>query len=108
MIGTVYLLLSISPDNIESHKIGITTKSVEERIKSLQTGNPNKISVLKQYKTPNYRKLESALHRKFRTRTEAKNEWRTLTDEEVNSFLEECKKIDHIQTWLKNKNPFYK
>lgn len=33
MIGTVYLLLSISPDNVELYKIGITTKPIEKRIK---------------------------------------------------------------------------
>lgn len=108
MIGTVHLLLSISPDNIESYKIGITTKPIEKRIKGLQTGNPNLISVLKQYLTPNYRKLESALHRRFGTRTEAKNEWRTLTDEQVRSFLDVCKEIDDNINFLIKNNVFFK
>jgi hypothetical protein len=108
MIGTVYLLLSISPDNIESHKIGITTKIVERRVKALQTGNPNIITVLKQYKTSNYRKVESTLHRVFNCRTEARNEWRTLTDEQVDSFLDECKRIDNIIEFLYVHNHFYK
>lgn len=108
MIGTVYLLLSVSPDNVESHKIGITTKTVEKRVKQLQTGNPNSISVLKQYKTINYRKVESALHKVFRERTEAKNEWRALTDEQVSSFLDECKRIDENIEYLLKHNHFYK
>ncbi len=108
MIGTVYLLLSVSPDNVESHKIGITTKLVEQRIKSLQTGNPNLISILRQYTTKNYRKVESALHKLFRVRTEAKNEWRALTEEQVNSFLDECKRIDENIEYLLKYNHFYK
>ena len=56
-MGYVYLLLSVSPDNIETHKIGITTRKTSVRIKEHQTGNPNKISMLKEYQTKNYLKV---------------------------------------------------
>jgi len=108
MIGIVYLLLSVSPDNIEFHKIGITTRPVEKRIKALQTGNPNSIIVLKQYKTQNYRKVELVLHKRFNHHTEAKNEWRTLTEEQINNFLNICKEIDDNINFLLKHNTFYK
>jgi hypothetical protein len=36
-MGYVYLLLSVSPDNVETHKIGITKRDINKRISELQT-----------------------------------------------------------------------
>jgi hypothetical protein len=56
-----------------------------------QTGNPNKIST-NQYITENYLKVERWLHRKHSSsKSEAKNEWRMLTDEQVFSFITDLK-----------------
>jgi hypothetical protein len=64
-------------------------------IKQLQTGNPNKISLLNQYITENYLKVERWLHRKHSSsKSEAKNEWRMLTDEQVFSFITDCEIAD--------------
>lgn len=108
MIGTVYLLLVISPEGYESHKIGITTKSVEQRIKQLQTGNPHTISVLRQYKTQNYRKVEKMLHRRFKCLTEQENEWRKLSDEDVFNFITLCEEMDETVNYLLEHNTIYK
>jgi len=107
-IGWVYLLLSISPRGEEAHKIGITTSTVEKRVKQLQTGNPNKISILRAYSTKNYRKVEQWLHRRFKALTEAKNEWRKLPDEDVFNFIEICEEADETINFLLENNDFYK
>ena len=107
-MGYVYLLLSISPDNVETHKIGITTREPSIRVKELQTGNPNEIRCLRKYKTTNYLKVEQWLHRKYSNNTtEAKNEWRTLTDEQVFSFLNDCKEADENISFLLQHNHFF-
>ncbi len=102
------MLLSVSPEGDEAHKIGVTTTTVEKRVKQLQTGNPNKISILRQYATDNYFKVEKALHHRFKCFTEAKNEWRKLSDEAVFSFLKECEEIDDTIKFLLKHNIFYK
>lgn len=108
IMGYVYLLLSVSPDNIETYKIGVTKRDVNIRVSELQTGNPNNISLHRKYESPNYLKVEKWLHRKYQTKTEAKNEWRTLTNEQVFSFHDDCQAADDdIQFLLKN-NSFYK
>ena len=108
LMGYIYLLLSISPDNVESHKIGVS-KDPNKRVLSLQTGNPNKINILYQYKSKNYLKIEQWLHRKYMISiTEAENEWRYLTDEQVFSFIEDCKEADDIISFLFENNHFYK
>ena len=107
-MGYVYLFLEVDIQGNEAFKIGITKNDPEKRIKQLQTGNSNKLSVLKSYQSPNYLKVEQWLHRKYSIKTEAGNEFRHLTDEEVMSFLDDCKKADETITFMKANNPFYK
>lgn len=107
-MGYVYLLLQIDSDGLESHKIGITKRDINIRVSELQTGNPNKISLLRSYQSKNYLKVERWLHRKYGSqKTESKNEWRILTDEQVFAFIDECKVADdNIQFLLENNSLF--
>jgi hypothetical protein len=108
-MGYVYLLLQTDIDGHESHKIGISKNDPNLRIKQLQTGNPNNISLLKQYYSKNHLKVEQWLHRKYSNQTtEAKNEWRILTDEHVFSFIDDCKEADETIKFLLENNSFYK
>jgi hypothetical protein len=106
-MGYVYLLLQIDFDGNESYKIGITKNDPNKRVKQLQTGNPNKISLHRKYESKNYLKVERWLHRKYQDKTEAKNEWRTLTDEQVFSFLDDCKTADDNIQFLLDNNSFF-
>ncbi len=107
IMGYVYLLLQIDFDGNESYKIGITKNDPNKRVKQLQTGNPNKISLHRKYESKNYLKVERWLHRKYQDKTEAKNEWRTLTDEQVFSFLDDCQEADDNIQFLLNNNSFF-
>lgn len=106
--GFVYLLLVIDEKGDEKYKIGITKRSIAKRISELQTGNASKIQLLKSYSSENYLKVERWLHRKYFVKTEAKNEWRSLSNEEVFSFIEDCKEADKNISFLLENNPFYK
>jgi hypothetical protein len=108
-MGYVYLLLQVNAEGLETYKIGVTKNDPELRVKQLQTGNPNKISVLRVYESDNYLKVERWMHRKyFDSKTEAKNEWRNLTNEQIISFLDDCKAADEIVKIMLKENPFYK
>lgn len=107
-MGYVYLLLMVDNSGNESHKIGITKRDVNIRISELQTGNPNKISLLRKYQSKNYLKVERWLHRKHSgSKTEAKNEWRVLADEFVFSFISDCKEADETINFLLDNNSLY-
>jgi len=109
MNGFVYLLLEVNQHGEESHKIGISKNDPTLRKKNLQTGNSNKIDVLKTYCSPHYKKIEQWLHGKYSNKkTEADNEWFILSNEEVMSFNETCKKIEDTINFLKKENHFYK
>ena len=107
-MGYVYLLMAVDNEGFETFKIGITKNDPNIRVKQLQTGNPRTISLLKLYESENYLKVERWLHKKYSDKTEAENEWRTLTNEQVMSFLNDCKKADETITYLKENNHFYK
>lgn len=106
-MGYVYLLLQIDTDGNESYKIGVTKRDINIRISELQTGNPNKILLHRKYESKNYLKVERWLHRQYQTKTEAKNEWRTLTDEQVLSFSDNCKIADDNIQFLLDHNTLY-
>jgi hypothetical protein len=107
IMGYVYLLLQLDFEGNESYKIGITKNDPNKRVKQLQTGNPNKISLHRKYESKNYLKVERWLHRKYQGKTEAKNEWRTLTDEQVFSFLNDCQEADDNIQFLLDNNSFF-
>lgn len=108
-MGYVYLILEVNQEGEELHKIGITKHEVGKRVKQLQTGNPNQISVLKYYESKNYKKVERWLHTRYSlSKTLANNEWFKLTNEEVLSFIDTCKKADETISLLLKENPFFK
>jgi hypothetical protein len=101
-------MLAIDDSGNETYKIGVTKREISKRISELQTGNANKISLLRSYKSDNYLKVERWLHRKhFGSKTEAKNEWRHLDDEYVFSFLDDCKLADDNIKFLLENNSLY-
>ena len=103
-MGNVYLLMSTDSDGEkELFKIGITKSSIEKRIKTLSTGNPNKIVLINSYYSKNYKEIEKCLHSRYSlNRTNSKNEWFVLTDEQISNFTETCKKIDETINLIKS------
>lgn len=108
-MGFVYLLMSTDSDGEkELFKIGVTKGDIGKRIRSLSTGNPNQIRLINFYETGNYNLVEKWLHATYsQSRTEANNEWFYLTDEDINSFIANCKKADANISFLKKENYFY-
>ncbi len=107
-MGYVYLILEVNQHGEEAHKIGISKNPPEKRLKQLQTGNSNEISILKHYESKKYKKVEKWLHNRYSPkRTLAQNEWFNLDNEDVLGFLDECKKAEEIFDLLKD-NPFFK
>jgi hypothetical protein len=107
--GYVYLIVEGDQYGEEKYKIGITKNDPQERLKKLKTGNSGDLSVLKTYRSRNYKKIERWLHRKYKLqRTLSNNEFFHLTDSEVIGFTEDCKKIDEIVSTLSELNPFFK
>lgn len=103
-MSKIYLLAN---EEWTQFKIGITKNSTSERIKKLQTGNGSEITIVKEYETKHARKIESWLHKRYYSKRLV-GEWFKLDDDDINDFIETCKKIESTIILLIETNPFYK
>jgi hypothetical protein len=94
-MGTVYLLGEFCDNG--RFKIGITTKTVDVRLKQLQTGNSQELFIVNHYTSKNYRPIERYLHRKY-CPDRAMGEWFSLSPEAVNNFISDAVYYDNIIT----------
>ena len=101
-MGVVYLMYD---EGNGLCKIGVTRGSAENRLRTLQTGNSNKISIVHVYQTDDPFKIESLLHNRFRMQHES-GEWFALTYEDMADFPQTCKWAQGIVDALRD-NPFY-
>lgn len=102
-MGYVYLINMVGTN---FYKIGHTTRDVEIRLNELSTGNPEPLELVNYYKTDNYIKLESWLHRSYKAKKK-EGEWFEFDEEFVNEFVNECKTIDKTINMLLENNPFF-
>lgn len=98
--GYVYLLT-----DGEFFKIGVTRSSIEKRIKKLQTGNADTISIKQYYQTDIPFKLEKALHT-MHANQRVNNEWFSLSLDDVTNFTDECQNLESKLKVLSENNPY--
>lgn len=100
--GFVYLISDVEKN---LYKIGVTTGSIENRMKKLQTGNGTELLLVNYYECDYPFKVEKMLHNHFSNR-KVLSEWFDLTDEEALSFIQVCEDKDNIIKSLMD-NPFF-
>lgn len=100
--GYIYVLCDPSTDLF---KIGLTTGSIEKRMKKLQTGNGTELHIITYHETNYPYKVEKMLHNKFNPKKEL-NEWFALTQEDISNFHETCEQIENVISSLTD-NPFF-
>lgn len=93
----------INQYNSNLYKIGITKRNIKYRLKEIQTCNGNKVDYIFLFDTKYDRILETALHKKYYP-AQTIGEWFELTDDQVNEFLNECKKIEQTFDFLMENN----
>jgi hypothetical protein len=79
--GFVYVIES----GADSYKIGIS-KSILERIASLQTGNPEKLRLIHSFWATDARAVECSLHKRF-AHCKLRNEWFNLSTTDLAYLL---------------------
>lgn len=84
--GVVYLIKS--PSHPDLLKIGMSKDCGSTRLRSMQTGNPDQLTLVRQWNTNDPRALETALHRKF-DRRRVQGEWFRVTEQEVTDAVNE-------------------
>jgi hypothetical protein len=86
--------------NDNRYKIGISVDP-RKRLKQLQTGNHDELTIIHTYESVNASKIETTLHNRY-SHARKIGEWfdMSLSDELV--FLENCKTIDQNINLLKS------
>ena len=106
-MGTVYLLCELSDS--ERYKIGVATRSIEDRLRELSTGNSHEIHLVNKYESEHYKKIESWLHRRYANyKTEGGTEWFNLPAEDVIAFTKICEEVEGTIKYMMEHNPFFK
>lgn len=103
-MGKVYLINAYGTD---LYKIGITTGDIEKRITQLKTGNPYELNLINIFECQYHRKVESWMHKKYNSYRK-EGEWFELSDDNVFSFVNDCKQAHDTIKLLIEDNPFYK
>lgn len=88
------------------YKIGTTKNKPIKRRKQLQTGNPEELTIVKEFESKHPFKLEKLLHIKYSTNN-CLGEWFELTDADVFDFINVCSKFEKTIIYLKQNNPFF-
>jgi hypothetical protein len=84
--GYVYLIRQGQSD---LYKIGHTTKKPSNRLKELQTGNPQELYLITSYQTKYYKDVENLMHTK-NNHFKVVREWFRFDFKIESNFLEEC------------------
>lgn len=94
----VYILKEVET---EHYKIGFTKGLVNNRIKSLQTGNPNTIVEYYSAETEYASQVEAALHN-FNFINNINGEWFRFSEEELSEVIKMINKIHHNLMFIEN------
>lgn len=98
-----YVYILKTSDDV--YKIGVA-KDVESRVRQLQTGSVEEITLVNKFLSEFPFKIESTLHRKY-NRNRINGEWYYLTEENLNSFINDCEKMEkNFKCLVDAKNPF--
>ena len=98
-----YVYILKTSDDV--YKIGVA-KDVESRVRQLQTGSVEEITLVNKFLSEFPFKIESTLHRKY-NRNRINGEWYYLTEENLNSCINDCEKMEkNFKCLVEAKNPF--
>lgn len=80
-VGKVYLVKSKN-----HYKIGVTKKSIDSRIKQLQTGSPYKIYLIKKWELNEIYELERKMHKEFKVNNSI-GEWFLFKEDKLDEVI---------------------
>lgn len=104
----MYLYL-LNEENTNFYKIGIT-KNIKSRLSTINTGNPNKVKLYKQWKHKYYKEIEKNIHKKFNRQKIKGKEWFTLNKNDllwiINIIEDEISNFDEKIRIRKNINNY--
>lgn len=102
MKGFVYLIYD---EDRDLYKIGVTTNTIDKRLKKLQTGNASELSIRDFHESDYIFRMETLLHNHFKNKR-ILNEWFSLSYDDVKNFKSLCNGFEDTIKAL-SINPFF-
>jgi len=99
-------LISSETNGKTLYKIGITKRSIPERLKELKTGNASELLIVDSFSSKWARKIEATFHRSLKQKR-ISGEWFDLSEEDISSFKSRCKAIHDNFELIESSNTYY-
>jgi hypothetical protein len=99
-------LISSNTNGKKLYKIGITKRSIPERIKELKTGNASELLIVDFFVSKWARKIEANFHRALKPK-KVSGEWFDLDEEDITTFKNKCQAIHENFEIIESTNTYY-
>jgi tryptophanyl-tRNA synthetase len=102
----IYLMRCVETDGTVSYKIGYTKNDPKKRVKQLQTGNKNEITLVEKFWSEYSTRLEATLHHTYKHYRDDRGEWFDLPKDVVKNFVSICEKHEKNFKLLVSSNTY--
>lgn len=99
-------LISSDTNGKKLYKIGITKRSILERMKEFKTGNAADLSIVDSFVSKWARKIEANFHRSLKPK-KVSGEWFDLDEEDILTFKSKCLKLHENFELIESSNTYY-
>ena len=99
-------LISSDTNGKKLYKIGITKRSILERMKEFKTGNAAELIIVDSFVSKWARKIEASFHRSLKSK-KVSGEWFDLEEEDIASFKQRCETMHENFEIIESVNTYY-
>lgn len=99
-------LISSDANGKKLYKIGITKRSILERIKEFKTGNASELLIVDSFVSKWARKIEATFHRALKPK-KISGEWFDLDEEDILTFKSKCQAMHENFDIIESTNTYY-
>jgi len=99
-------LISSNTNGKTLYKIGITKRSIPERIREFKTGNASELLIVDSFVSKWARKIEATFHRALKAK-KISGEWFDLDEEDILTFKSKCMTLHENFEVIESCNTYY-
>lgn len=99
-------LISSDANGKKLYKIGITKRSIPERLKEFKTGNAAELLIVDSFVSKWARKIEANFHRSLKSK-KISGEWFELDEADISGFRNRCQALHDNFDLIESTNTYY-
>ena len=102
----IYLISCTDVNGDKLHKIGITRRKIEKRMKEFKTGNASELHLVNSFKSKWAFQIEASLKRRFK-KYNISGEWFDLSTDDISNFENYCLNLHENFELISTENTWY-